>query len=73
MHLIIKNKEKVVVDKVVSAVHLPAKGGDMKVLTGHAPTIALIREGQITFDNEKIQVKKGVARITADEALILVD
>lgn len=70
--------ERAVISGVkVDSVSLPANGGEMQVLPGHADVMALLGTGALFFDQEgqhrRFVVSYGYAEITHDKVTILAE
>lgn len=72
MRLKVITKNGIELEQEVKSVTLPAVNGEMEVLPMHAGTVALLKTGELTYDNTKLPINEGVARIYNDEVTVLV-
>ena len=77
IHLSVISAGGVILDQMVSYVHIPAESGELGVLPGHMPMLCAVGKGiaRCTFgQNEKIRfsVHDGVAHVAHDEVTFLV-
>ena len=74
---IVTPEKTVLADKPVESVTIPAWGGEMGVLPGHAPQVAQLREGVLHYREagrkEVFSVLNGFAEIYRDRVLVLAE
>ncbi|MDD2805323.1 MAG: ATP synthase F1 subunit epsilon [Elusimicrobiales bacterium] len=74
---IVTPEKTVLTDKPVDFVTIPAAGGEMGVLPGHAPQVAQLREGVMLYrdghQKEVFAVLNGFAEIFRDRVLVLAE
>ncbi|HCC47907.1 MAG TPA: ATP synthase F1 subunit epsilon [Elusimicrobia bacterium] len=74
---IVTPEKTVLSDKPVDFVTIPAAGGEMGVLPGHAPQVAQLREGMMHYRDghhkEVFAVLNGFAEIYRDKVLVLAE
>lgn len=74
---IVTPEKTVLTDKPVDFVTIPAEGGEMGVLPGHAPQVAQLREGVMHYRDghhkEVFAVLNGFAEIYRDRVLVLAE
>jgi len=74
---IITPENTVVADKAVDFVTLPAAGGEMGVLPGHAPFVAQLKEGLMHYREgnrkEFFAILSGFAEIYGDKVIVLAE
>lgn len=54
------------------SISLPTSDGEITVLKGHIPLITILKEGEIKFSNQVINIKKGFAEIDGKKVVVLV-
>ena len=79
-HLELVTPEKILLDRRVAAVTLPASEGVMQVLPGHAPLILALRPGVVEITDgtgkvaaERFFVEGGFAEISQDMCVLLLE
>ncbi|MDI9348551.1 MAG: ATP synthase F1 subunit epsilon [Candidatus Symbiobacter sp.] len=79
-HLELVTPEKIVFNRRVAAVTLPASEGVMQILPGHAPVILALRPGVVDILDgaaktppEKFFVEGGFAEISQDRCVLLLE
>jgi F-type H+-transporting ATPase subunit epsilon len=74
---IVTPEKTVVADKAVDFVTIPALGGEMGVLPGHAPFVAQLKEGMMHYreghHREVFAVLSGFVEIFSDRVLVLAE
>jgi len=74
---IVTPEKTVVADKAVDFVTVPALGGEMGVLPGHAPFVAQLKEGMMHYTDgrhkEVFAVLSGFVEIFSDRVLVLAE
>lgn len=74
---IVTPERTVLADKPVESVTIPAWGGEMGVLPGHAPQVAQLKEGLLHYREagrkEVFSVLNGFAEIYRDRVLVLAE
>lgn len=74
---IVTPEKTVIADKPVDFVTIPAHGGEMGVLPGHAPLVAQLREGVLQYREgqrkEVFAVLNGFAQVQRDKVLVLAE
>jgi F-type H+-transporting ATPase subunit epsilon len=74
---IVTPEKTVVADKAVDFVTIPALGGEMGVLPGHAPFVAQLKEGIMHYreghHREVFAVLSGFVEIFSDRVLVLAE
>jgi F-type H+-transporting ATPase subunit epsilon len=74
---IVTPEKTVVADKAVDFVTVPALGGEMGVLPGHAPFVAQLKEGMMHYreghHREVFAVLSGFVEIFSDRVLVLAE
>tara|TARA_B100001057_G_scaffold187017_1_gene187881 strand:- start:579 stop:857 length:279 start_codon:yes stop_codon:yes gene_type:complete len=69
--------QRLVVSERVDAVIIPGVEGDFGVLPNHSPVVAMIREGELTVENEgtkrSFAVVGGVADVTPEGVTVLAE
>jgi F-type H+-transporting ATPase subunit epsilon len=78
MRLQLITPEKILFDGDVEMVTIPGAEGEFGVLSGHAPFVSTLREGEIVIDiargeQKKIPVKDGIAEVTPDKCTVLIE
>ncbi len=74
MKLRILNPKETVYHGDATSVFIQGDNGEFEILDYHAPVVSLLREGEIRVDGIKsIPVKKGIARFSENECVILVE
>jgi len=58
---------------MASQVVLPGEEGQLCILDFHQPIISCLKEGKLTIDNNSFDIKRGIARMQADNLVILVE
>ena len=63
-------------ERQVSAVTLPGVMGSLGILSGHAPMLCALREGQVSCrfgdgETAKIRISGGIANVTDNEVTLL--
>lgn len=58
-------------DGDVERLQFPSATGLMEFLPGHAPMIALVKEGHINTETEEIDCGNGVVKIENDEITVI--
>lgn len=75
--LSLTSPEKLLFEEQVDQVDLPGAEGDLGVLAGHAPIVALLRPGLITASNgaerETFVVLGGIAEFSSEKLTILAE
>lgn len=77
LHFSLVSPEKVLLEKDVSMVVLPASEGDIGILPNHAPLLTLLRPGVVTVYEEskvplRIFVAGGFLEVTPEKCVALV-
>ncbi len=78
MKLQLITPEKIFFEGEIVQAQIPGALGEFGVLPGHAPFISILREGVVTIDlvsggSKKISVTDGVAEVTPERCIVLVD
>ena len=76
MELIISSPEGIKVNKQVDKVTFPGLKGKFTVLTGHAPIIAALKEGEILYytggEPEKTDIKNGFVMVKDNKITVII-
>ncbi len=77
LNLRILTRQRTFVEEKVDEVYIPAKTGEIGILPGHRPLLALLGIGILHFskgeEKEKIGICGGIAEVINDEVKILVE
>ncbi|MGL4292531.1 MAG: hypothetical protein ACRCSQ_03000 [Bacteroidales bacterium] len=77
LHLKVISPAGTLLDATVSQVDLPGEIGPFTVLEGHAPLIAALRDGKLSYVQEgqekAITIESGFAEVSDDEILVCID
>ena len=77
LHLKVLTPTRSVVDAEVDMVTLPGALGALGILPGHAPLLAALRIGELTYRvgsrEEHLAIHKGFAEVAANEVTVLAD
>ncbi len=78
MHLQLITPEKILFEGEASYIQIPGSEGEFGVLSGHAPTIATLKEGIVGIEmasgqKQEFPVYGGVAEVTPDHVTLLVE
>ncbi|MCR5314167.1 MAG: F0F1 ATP synthase subunit epsilon [Bacteroidaceae bacterium] len=71
MFLRIITPQGVKYDGQVTHVRFPAVKGLMEILDGHAPMIAAVCEGEVTVDDDVIEIGGGVLKVENNKVTIV--
>jgi F-type H+-transporting ATPase subunit epsilon len=77
INLTIVTRERKIVDAQVDEVILPARDGEIGVLPGHTPLLALLRIGPLRYRTgsrvERLVISWGFAEVLADRVIVLAE
>ncbi len=77
INLEIVTLEKMVVDEAVDSVTVPTAKGEIGILENHAPLIATLRSGILSYSNkgtnEQLVISGGFVEVSTDKVSILAD
>ena len=75
--LTIVTRERKIVDAQVDEVILPARDGEIGVLPGHTPLLAILRIGPLRYRTgsrvERLVISWGFAEVLADRVIVLAE
>ena len=77
MNLVILTPDKELFQGKVTSVNIPAIGGRLEVLKGHAPIVAALGQGEVRFQLAKgekraIKIEQGFIEVLRNEVSLLV-
>jgi F-type H+-transporting ATPase subunit epsilon len=77
IHLNVVTRERKIIDAQVDEVILPASDGEIGVLPGHTPLLALLRIGQLRYRTgtkvERLVISWGFAEVLPDRVIVLAE
>ena len=71
--VLICDQERTIFRESAAQVSLPGAEGEFAVLELHAPIISLLRAGRILVDDKVLSIRKGIAMMSSNELLVLVE
>ena len=77
IHLNVVTRERKIIDAQVDEVILPASDGEIGVLPGHTPLLAMLRIGQLRYRTgtkvERLVISWGFAEVLPDRVIVLAE
>lgn len=77
LNLIIVTRERKILEVEVDEVELPATDGEIGILPGHTPLLALLKVGQMRYRTggtvEKLVISWGFAEVLPDRVIVLAE
>ena len=77
IHLTVVTRERKIIDAEVDEVILPASDGEIGVLPGHTPLLAMLRIGQLRYRTgtrvERLVISWGFAEVLPDRVIVLAE
>ena len=77
IHLTVVTRERKIIDDQVDEVILPASDGEIGVLPGHTPLLAMLRIGQLRYRigtrTERLVISWGFAEVLPDRVIVLAE
>lgn len=77
IHLTVVTRERKIVDAEVDEVVLPAHLGEIGVLPGHTPLLAMLRIGQLRYRSgnsiSRVVISWGFAEVLPDRVIVLAE
>ncbi|MGZ5475519.1 MAG: ATP synthase F1 subunit epsilon [Thermoanaerobaculia bacterium] len=77
INLTVVTRERKIIDVVVDEVELPAANGEIGILPGHTPLLALLKVGQMRYrigtTIERLVISWGFAEVLPDRVIVLAE
>jgi F-type H+-transporting ATPase subunit epsilon len=77
IHLTVVTRERKIIDTEVDEVILPASDGEIGVLPGHTPLLAILRIGQVRYRAgsrvERLVISWGFAEVLPERVIVLAE
>jgi F-type H+-transporting ATPase subunit epsilon len=77
LHLVVVTRERKIVETDVDEVILPGYDGELGVLPGHTPLLAILRIGQMRYRNgsavERLVISWGFAEVLPDRVIVMAE
>lgn len=77
IHLTVVTRERKIIDAEVDEVILPASDGEIGVLPGHTPLLAILRIGQLRYRAgnrvERLVISWGFAEVLPERVIVLAE
>ena len=77
IHLVVVTRERKIVETDVDEVVLPGLDGELGVLPGHTPLLAMLKIGQMRYRNgntmERLVISWGFAEVLPDRVIVLAE
>jgi F-type H+-transporting ATPase subunit epsilon len=75
--LVVVTRERKILEQEVDEVELPASDGEIGILPGHTPLLALLRIGQMRYRTgntvERLVISWGFAEVLPDRVIVLAE
>jgi F-type H+-transporting ATPase subunit epsilon len=77
LHLVIVTRERKIVELDVDEVILPGYDGELGILPGHTPLLAMLKIGQMRYRNganvERLVISWGFAEVLPDRVIVMAE
>lgn len=77
LNLTVVTRERKILETEADEVELPASDGEIGILPGHTPLLAMLRIGQMRFRNgntvERLVISWGFAEVLPDRVIVLAE
>jgi F-type H+-transporting ATPase subunit epsilon len=77
LHLVVVTRERKIVEIDVDEVILPGYEGELGILPGHTPLLAILRIGQMRYRNgatvERLVISWGFAEVLPDRVIVMAE
>jgi len=77
IHLVVVTRERKIVETDVDEVVLPGLDGELGVLPGHTPLLAMLKIGQMRYRNgntmERLVISWGFAEVLPDRVIVMAE
>ena|SRR5438067_2531089 len=77
IHLVVVTRERKIVETDVDEVVLPALDGELGVLPGHTPLLAMLKIGQMRYRSgarlERLVISWGFAEVLPDRVIVMAE
>ncbi len=77
LHLVVVTRERKIVEIDVDEVVLPGYNGELGILPGHTPLLAILRIGQMRYRNgstmERLVLSWGFAEVLPDRVIVMAE
>jgi F-type H+-transporting ATPase subunit epsilon len=77
LHLVVVTRERKIVEIDVDEVILPGYDGELGILPGHTPLLAILRIGQMRYRNgatvERLVISWGFAEVLPDRVIVMAE
>ena len=77
LHLVVVTRERKIVELDVDEVILPGDDGELGILPGHTPLLAMLKIGQMRYRNgatiERLVISWGFAEVLPDRVIVMAE